>query len=501
MEDSGHSSISGRTVHSASPVRLSAIDIDGDSSHSSSATSLSDFGNFGASFGSKYNGGDSSGGEYHNDYDVHYLRMKNMELKRELRKLQDDYDIQGRLLDVTVRKEELVYSFLPGPKYSFLWHFTPRGLEYTQLIWWIARDQAWILHDIPIATAFGILSLAWCCLSLVRVIYALSYTLTTPTEFFNALARLLWMIGMYIWMQASMHDPVAQYNNTYTPAASANRMVCSVILFVAMVMQCGHLYTRIRGWKIILLPDEAIPVKQAEEFRPFEEPRIRAKFYYLFGSYRDWEHAALFLLIGRDLAASLKWQAWWICWVILSYCCQVFLLTVTFNTRKAIVDHLHYVAYTLWLLGTFTFQMGHMFLHNQLNPWPYMYPRYSSPEYMANYFANVIVLLAYIPIALYMFSWVFATLFGFIKGDEKDMVPWDTVAADTQYNYEETHQRIEPDRIEENWIGETHAKGISPPSFITIPIPVSLVVPSLSSLFPSLSQLFLAANRGDFKPV
>lgn len=493
MNDSGHSSI-----YSGRPMR-SMLDMDSDSAHSSSSNAMSDsdFGDFGAGFGANYSGTDSVGTGTDNEYDIDHLRMKNVELKRELRRVQEKYEAQGKILSVTTRKEELAYSFLPGPRYTLAWHFSCRGLEYTQLMWWIARDQAWVIQDIPIALGFGVFSLVWASVQLVRSVEARAYSLTASSEIANAFARLLWAIGMFIWMSTTVRDLTATNHDIYTPAGTPNRLICSVVLFAAGILQFGQLCTRIRGWKIVPLPDEAVPVAQAVAMKPFEEPRIRAKFYYLFGSFRDWENAAQFLLIGRDLAASLNWQTWWVAWCICNYACVVFLLTVTFNTRKAVVDHLHYVAYTGWLLGTFTHQMSHMFFKGMLNPWPYFYPRRSDSELEGNYFANVILLVSYIPIAVYMFYWVSVSLCGCIPkgGDSKEMVAWDRHETDLEHDYQQTHQRIEPDRIEENWLGTVHF-GINMHSlnshFLTSPPPPPL---------PRMHTQRAAANRQNLKPV
>lgn len=452
QNNSGHSSSDGSSV---SDFGAFGFDLNESrkSSSNSDANSGSDFGDFG--FASNYKTGNSAFQE--NDYDIDALRQKNIELKRELRRVHEEYEAQGRMMGVTYSKSELVYMFLPAYPYTPLWHISPRGLEHTQLYFWIVRDVLWMQQNGDAACAIGAVCIALAAFSLLRAINAHHQTLTTSAEAFNSLSRLLWVVGMFVWMRSSVYDLEGNAaGNIYTPSGRPGRNVGTIILAIAAVIQFATCYLRIVGLKIVLMPDEAIPAQQAVQMKPFEEPRLRAKFYYLFKSFRDWEMAALLLWIGKDVAASQEFGSWWIIFHILIYAVTVFMLNSSLNTRKVLIDHLHYLATAFWLLGTFIFQLSHLYLRSfTSNPWEYLYPRHQTSEYVGNYMSVILTLLAFVPLGVLYLVWVPATLLGRINEDAQELVAWDVEHAETDvYDPEATHTHPEPRRIEENWLGK-----------------------------------------------
>lgn len=407
------------------------------SGHSTSdASTASDFEDFG--FGAQYagagtaQGGGTTGQTYAQDYDIDYLRKKNMELKQELREVQDEYDRQGRLLGTTYRKAELVYQYLPAFKYTPMWHFSPRGLEFTQIYFWILRDALWISQKGDTAMAISAVCIAFAGLAWLRTAISHVWTLTNSTEFFNSLSRLMWVIGLYLWMRSSVYDLEGnERGDIYTPSGTPGRFQATIILCVAGAIQFGTCFARFSNWRVVLVPDQSIPVTQAVYMKPFEEPRLRARFYYLFSSFRDWEITYTFLFISKDIAASQQMGGWWAFFFVLLYFVTVFLLNVSLNTRRVLVDHLHFAALATWLLGIFIFQLSHMFLNQmKTNPWEYMYPRHKSSEHVGNYMAFIFVLLAFVPVGLLYVVWIPATLLGRIREDPDELVAWDVQHAD-----------------------------------------------------------------------
>ena len=404
--------------------------LEGSSDHSSDASTVSDFGEFGAGFHSSAN---QSGHGEAEVYDVDQLRAKNLQLKKELKRAQKEYDDQGANMHlVTRRKQELVYKSLPPDPYTLAWHISPRGLEFTQVYFWIIRDALWMQQDGDAAMALGGLCIACAAVSVFVASYAHRKTLTTSTELFHAIARLLWIVGMFVWMDTSVYDLEGNTaGDIYTPKGSPGRFIGTCVLVVALIVQFSVIASRFLAFKVVSCPDQCIPVSQAVQMKPFEEPRLRARYYLLFGSYRDWELAELFLWIGKDTAASQQLGGWWVIFYIFIYCVTVFKLTVSLNTRKAMVDHLHYICIAFWLLGNFIFQLSHLYLkYYDHNSWEYLYPRHQTSEYVGNFQANVLVLLAFVPVGVLYTVWLTATLFGWIRVDPDEVVAWDVPVAE-----------------------------------------------------------------------
>jgi len=408
---------------------------------SSDAQTVSSFGDFG--FGGAYSGGGSeSGGSGHgvgtrragvaDEHDIDYLRKKNSELKKELKRVQKAFDEQGQHLGVTTRKTELVYKSFPAIPYSPAWNFSPRGLEYTQLYFWVIRDALWMQQNGDGADGVGYFCIALAGLSVVIAAWLHRSTLTSSQEFFHALSRLIWVVGMFVWMQNAVVDTEGNdASDIYTPKGSPGRFIGTCILVVALVISFTVLASRFASARVVLKPDESIAVSQAVQMKPFEEPRLRARFYFLFSSYRDWEMAAMFLWIGKDTAASQQLSGWWTLFYVFCYCVMVFQLTVSINTRKALIDHLHYCATALWLLGNFIYQWGHIYGKlDSKNNWEYMYPRHKSPQYVSTYMGNTLVLLAFVPVGLLYFVWILATVMDWIHYDALEPVAWDVPAAE-----------------------------------------------------------------------
>ena len=107
------------------------------------------------------------------------------------------------------------------------------------------------------------------------------------------------------------------------------------------------------------------------------------------------------------------------------------MLTVSLNTRKVLIDHMHYGCLAMWLLGNFIFQLSHMFFKfYSTNEWEYMYPRHQSSEYVGNFMANVLVLLAFVPVGILYAIWVTSTCMGWIHIDIQELVAWDVPHAE-----------------------------------------------------------------------
>jgi len=368
-------------------------------------------------------------------YDIDYLRAKNKELKNELRILQNEYDeLQqyGNRGMVSHRTTELVYKSLPAIPYTIKWHYSPRGLEFTQVYFWMIRDALWMQQKGDAAAGMGGFCLALAGILVIIAGYSHRQTLTTTAELFHAISRLLWMVGMYVWMLYAVYDLDGNAaGDIYTPKGGPGRFIGTCCLVVAFIISFGICAARFVAWKVVLIPDECVPVVQAVQMKPHEEPRLRAKFYYLFASFRDWEYAALLLWVGKDLAAAQQVPIWWCFFYIVIYCVTVFTLVVSLNTKKALIDHLHYVCIASWLLGNFIFQLSHMFLKDyRTNSWEYMYPRHQSSEYVGNYFATIFVLLGFIPVFVLYAVWITATALNKIKVDPEEVVAWDVPTAE-----------------------------------------------------------------------
>ena len=404
------------------------------SSSSSDARTATDFGDFGV-----WRDADPVPGQGADSYDIDYLRRKNTELKKELKLVQKIYEEQGRHVGVTNRHTELVYKSLPAIPYNPAWNFSPRGLEFTQLYFWIIRDALWMEQNGDAALGVGALCIALAALSLCIAAWLHRSTLTASQEFFHALARLLWVVGMFVWMKFAVYDTDGnEAGDVYTPKGAPGRFIGTCILVVGLVISFTVIVSRIVASKVVLKPDESIAVSQAVQMKPFEEPRLRARFYLLFSTFRDWEMAAMFIWIGKDTAASQQLAGWWVLFYVFCYIVTVFQLTVSLNTRRVLIDHLHYCSMALWLLGNFAFQWGHMYEKSgpsAKNDWEYMYPRHKTPEYVANYMGNVLVLIAFVPIGILYAVWISATAAGWIHYDPLEPVAWDVPAAELVRSY------------------------------------------------------------------
>lgn len=276
------------------------------------------------------------------------------------------------------------------------------------------QDWAWASTNSEVkyfvGLAFGGASVAWSFYILIRALFAFNLG-----ELWSSFTRFLWILGMYIWLAGILHDEKYPLES---PVATRDKETAAGLLVAAFCLQ--GLYSMILKPKKVIMPGSLKfrnPFANCEPLKPDEDVFVEKKlrctplesFLGFSVSYRDIEHLIIFFWVGKDVAALYQIKGFWLAFYILAFMTITLLVNISLNTRDVLIDHCHYIALCIWMLGVFVYQMGHVWFHDQPlseNKWELWYPRHHTSEYMCEWYSKYIVLFAFVPIALLHIIWL-----------------------------------------------------------------------------------------------
>jgi len=126
--------------------------------------------------------------------DCEFLRQRNLDLQREIDRINSLYAERQELIDIGARKQEIVWASPPSKPWHPSFYLTFRGFEYLQLYMWIIRDLGWAYGEewFYAVALFGGLAICHAIIITFRNVW-----LMDPFESAHAFLRLCWVVTMY----------------------------------------------------------------------------------------------------------------------------------------------------------------------------------------------------------------------------------------------------------------------------------------------------------------
>ena len=161
-----------------------------------------------------------------------------------------------------------------------------RGLENLLLYLWIAKDLSWTTSTWVPAWLFGLLSVIFAFLFIVRAVVDVVWI-----EIWHGVAQFLWVFGNFWWMIGDVHD--IEFPNQ-KPIYNQRQKDCEHIMEAALCW-LGLWYLIIRPLKLLPEPDEEARRAYDGEFNLI--PSIP-----YFKNWREYEAFHIVLWLGKDYA-------------------------------------------------------------------------------------------------------------------------------------------------------------------------------------------------------
>jgi hypothetical protein len=293
--------------------------------------------------------------------ELEILREKNMELEidlEELRYKEKHTAYQRKPIVVDFRRMELVWKYLPPIQWSLKWYFGCRGLEYLFIYMIIARDVAWCFADregsYGAALFGGIATVVVASLALLRALWVRNFG-----EFVFSTSRLLWAVGMFMWVEGVAYDAHFFPDETI---AEDRRDVAKTILICAFILEGLRLFiirpNNVIPWKFIEAGKSSISIPSPpypnfmRGMTKYDEPRFQLASWYFrsprlcnharffaFEYWRDYEMALLFCYIGHDLGYAADIPALWGVFTALGMVLLIYMVNISLNTRVSYVGN------------------------------------------------------------------------------------------------------------------------------------------------------------------
>jgi hypothetical protein len=367
------------------------------------------------------------------------LRKKNLELHQQLERMRYTEKHTNYVRQVTIvdaRRIEFVWKYLPAVQWTPSWYFTSRGAEFTNLYFVVVRDWAWANnggdYSFVLGTLFGLAAIVWSMYQLVK-----AYSFNNFIETVHSFSRLMWLSATFLWCFGTLYNNYE--SEDHSDLEDELRTACGVLLVVPLVLELvviGFLRPNKiipKGWNN---PhkwernEKSFPFKDSlKAISHYDEPRLKFATWYfkcwnLFhnANFRDWENAQLLFWVLKDIAAAGGSQGAWTIFYIFTFILSAFMINVSINTRRVLIDHTHYLLVLTWLLGVFIFQMGILFFEDRdiSNPWPFLYPRNRTPYVMCEIYAHWIIISSFVWVFILHVIWISGTIFGLIIDDIYD---------------------------------------------------------------------------------
>ena len=280
--------------------------------------------------------------------------------------------------------------------------------------------------------------MAWAACLLLRALYNRNIG-----ESWHSFSRLAWQISLFVTVNASLHDYLFPKETKLFDdrTLDVSNLLIAIILFQSL-------------YQFVLRPF-FFPNPNNRGITPYDEPRFVHKTtiiklpFLCFDNWRDYERFQLWAWVGKDCAHGYQSQGWWVFFYIIAFAVALYLTNVSLNTRRVLIDHCHYAATLLWLIGVFLIEFPQLFLEDGYNHWAIGFPANTRIDETAPFYGGWILVIAFAPIAILKVVWIAATELNLIR-DDKDELPEEALAP------------FEPQQTQ-RFIAQNHAKVVETP--------------------------------------
>ena len=217
-------------------------------------------------------------------------------------------------------------------------------------------------------------------------------------EIYLGVGQFLWLFGNYWWMTGELHD--AKYPDE-PPWYDDRRATCGTILKVALVY--------VGVFTVFLKPLGIVKKPSGEACVKYDRRELTPRFQQLFPTWRDYENIHIFFWLGKDTAWNGLIPSMWVIFVIPTILVALDFSYTSFFNKFTLIDHAHYVAVFLWVMGNFTWALGELFYPEYDAAFPLGGSSDSSYLLTARWWSSWIMVSSYLPLAAVYAIWVYYT--------------------------------------------------------------------------------------------
>ena len=217
-------------------------------------------------------------------------------------------------------------------------------------------------------------------------------------EVYLGVGQFLWLFGNYWWMTGELHD--AKYPDE-PPWYDDRRQACGVVLQVALVYV--GLFT------VFLKPLGFIKKPVGEGGLKYNRQELTPRFQQLFPTWRDYENIHIFFWLGKDTAWNALIPSMWVVFVIPTILVALDFSYTSFFNKFTLIDHAHYVAVFLWVMGNCTWALGELFCPEFDEAFPLGGSDDGSYLRTARWWASWIMMSSYLPLVAVYVIWFYYT--------------------------------------------------------------------------------------------
>jgi len=289
------------------------------------------------------------------------------------------------------------YTSMPDEPWSPSVYLTVRGMENILILVWVAKDLSWTTATWPSAWLFGISALSISFWFILRALYDGSWE-----EIFHGIGQFLWILANFFWMIGELHDDV--YPDE-PEVYDTNLARCKLTMEIAFGLFCVW-YLVVKPLKIFPEPDPSIKMK-------YDECGLIPSIPY-FNNWRQYELFHYVLWLGKDYSWCIQNKALWFIFTPPTLLIAIDFIWTTGRVDNMIIDHAHYCAQLIWVIGNGTWALGELFWTNDDDPEDIFGPARRGGG-NARFFASWFLLLSYVPILILYCVWVPLSCMGKIE--------------------------------------------------------------------------------------
>ena len=282
-------------------------------------------------------------------------------------------------------EQGICWFHAPNLVYTISYFLDLVGAENLHVYLWAAKDLSWMTGYFYSGVLFGGLAVIW---SLYIVIYHAMIRTFNSWEIICGITQALWLLGNYIWMIGELHD--IEWPNE-EPLYDLYTIRAGYVLKLALVLS-GVFVLIIKPLDILRPSEEALEYFNERAHRKAILPPF-------VHSWRDYENTHIFFWLGKDTAWNSSVRSMWVIFVIPTLLIAGDFVISTFYVKTAIVDHAHYVAVMLWVLGNIVWAASETFDLDPDTPYK-LFSSSVNAVHVCRFWASWLLLSTYIPICM-----------------------------------------------------------------------------------------------------
>ena len=178
----------------------------------------------------------------------------------------------------------------------------------------------------------------------------------------------------------------------------------------------------------------------------YEDAGLKSRFSY-FNNWRQYEYMHICCWLGKDWSWTVGSKLLWILFAIPTLLLAIDFVYVSGKIKVLVIDHAHYLAQLIWVLGNIVWAGGDLFYDDDADPIPlYIY----SPSTF-RWWASWLIACALLPIAwlyVYYIPYMYCGKHRSAQQD-KDKIHRNLLSGESMISSSRNHDHIEEDQLDE----------------------------------------------------